>query len=328
MTTTDPTGDSTSPLVVVTGANGLVGAATCRALIERGARVRGVVRRAGTTPDGVEEVVGEFHDAGVAAAAVAGASAVVSTVHPLGGDLETQHRVAVEGTPVLARAAAEAGVDRFVHVSTAAVYDRSPGVGDVDEHGALVGDDGGDYPVTKRDTDGALADVSGLTRVLLRPPAILGAGESSVWNSVRPAQIRDDASQRTGNPEQSFAWVHVDDLARIAADVATGVTVRVPGDDWRARLGQQPSEAEQQHGGQTLKRKRHGRLHRLGGFAGRQQGLDHQADPDQPAQKHRQPPRPPVVPGPERDVVDVDHVIGEEPVGQPLGEQDAGRCLR
>ncbi len=223
MTTTDPTGDSTSPLVVVTGANGLVGAATCRALIERGARVRGVVRRAGTAPDGVEEVVGEFHDAGVAAAAVAGASAVVSTVHPLGGDLETQHRVAVEGTPVLARAAAEAGVDRFVHVSTAAVYDRSPGVGDVDEHGALVGDDGGDYPVTKRDTDGALADVSGLTRVLLRPPAILGAGESSVWNSVRPAQIRDDASQRTGNPEQSFAWVHVDDLARIAADVATGV---------------------------------------------------------------------------------------------------------
>ena len=222
MTSTDQTDPSASPLVVVTGANGLVGAATCRALLERGARVRGVVRREGTAPEGVEEVLGDFHDADVAATAVVGADAVVSTVHPLAGDLETQHRVAVEGTPVLARAAVQAGVDRFVHVSTAAVYDRSPGTGDVDEHGALVGDDGGDYPVTKRDTDQALSEVDGLTRVLLRPPAILGAGESSVWNSVRPARIRDDADQRSANPDQSFAWIHVDDLARIAADVATG----------------------------------------------------------------------------------------------------------
>ncbi len=220
MTSTDPTAH---PLVVVTGANGLVGAATCRALLERGAQVRGVVRREGTAPSGVEEVVGEFHDGDVAAAAVAGAAAVVSTVHPLAGDLATQHRVAVEGTPVLARAALQAGVDRFVHVSTAAVYDRSPGTGDVDEHGTLVGDDGGDYPVTKRDTDLALAAIDGLTTVLLRPPAILGAGESSIWNSVRPARIRDDAEQRSANPEASFAWVHVDDLARIAADVAIGV---------------------------------------------------------------------------------------------------------
>ncbi len=222
MTSTEPTGSTARPLVVVTGANGLVGAATCRALLERGAQVRGVVRREGTAPQGVEEVVGEFHDGVVAAAAVDGAAAVVSTVHPLAGDLETQHRVAVEGTPVLARAAAQAGVDRFVHVSTAAVYDRSPGTGDVDERGAIVGDDGGDYPVTKRDTDEALAQVAGLTTVLLRPPAILGAGESSIWNSVRPARIRDDAEQRSANPEASFAWVHVDDLARIAADLAVG----------------------------------------------------------------------------------------------------------
>ena len=49
-----------SPVVVVTGANGLVGTAVCRALAERSARVRAVVRRAGTAPvlDGVTEVVG------------------------------------------------------------------------------------------------------------------------------------------------------------------------------------------------------------------------------------------------------------------------------
>ena len=106
----------------------------------------------------------------------------------------------VEGTPLLARAARDAGVALFVHVSTCAVYDRSPGTGDLDETSALVGDDVGDYPLTKRDTDAALAEVHGITRVLVRPPAILGAGKISVWNTLRPAEIRDDEQQRRTNP--------------------------------------------------------------------------------------------------------------------------------
>lgn len=218
---------TSSPVVVVTGANGLVGARTIEALVERGASVRAVVRRPGTAPDlaGVEEHVGEFFDPELAESVVQGADAVVTTVHPMGSDLETQHRIAVEGTPVLARAARDAGVVRLVHISTAAVYDRSPEAGDVDEDSALVGDDGGDYPVTKLATDRALAEVDGLTTVLLRPPAILGAGETSVWNTLRPQQMRDDEAARRTHPDQTFPWVHVDDLAVVAADLATG---RIP----------------------------------------------------------------------------------------------------
>ena len=212
-----------SPVVVVTGANGLVGERVCRALAERGARVRAVVRRPGTAPrlDGVSEHVGNFYDPGLARDVVAGADAVVTTVHPMGSDRQVQQEVAVEGTPVLARAARDAGVRRFVHVSTAGVYDRSPSAGDVSEDSALVGDDGGDYPVTKRDTDHALAEDGGLTLVLVRPPAILGAGETSTWNTLRPATVRD--GERQANPAKTFAWVHVDDLTRLIADVATGV---------------------------------------------------------------------------------------------------------
>jgi nucleoside-diphosphate-sugar epimerase len=216
---------SDSPgLVVVTGANGFVGSQVCASLTERGATVRAVVRRPGTAPDrpDLEEHVGDFTDADFAASVVRGASAVVTTVHPMGSDHETQRRIGVEGTTTFARAAASAGVERLVHLSTAGVYDRSPGVGDVDESASLVGDDGGAYGVTKRDADASLGEVDGMTRVLLRPPAILGPGETSVWNTLRPPRLRDDEDQRRAVPDQTFAWVHVTDLAAFAADLATG----------------------------------------------------------------------------------------------------------
>lgn len=172
--------------------------------------------------DGVTELVGDFTDAHFAAFAVADTDAVVTTVHPMGADRETQHRIGVLGTMTVARAAVAAGVGRLVHVSTAAVYDRAPGVGDVDESSPLVGDDAGDYATTKRDADLSLAGVDGITRVLLRPPAILGPGATSVWNTLRPKTIRDDASQRHAVADQTFAWVHVADLSEFAAGLATG----------------------------------------------------------------------------------------------------------
>ncbi|HEV7187564.1 MAG TPA: NAD(P)-dependent oxidoreductase [Blastococcus sp.] len=212
-----------SPVVVVTGANGLVGAAVCRALVERSAQVRAVVRRGGSAPslDGVTEHVGDFADESFARPVTDGADAVVTTVHPMGSSREVQHRVGVEGTPVIARAARDAGVGRLVHVSTAGVYDRSPGVGDVAEDGALLPEGSGAYADTKNAADAALAQVGGLTTVLVRPPAILGHGETSVWNSLRPRAMLE--GERRGNPSQTFSWVHVDDLAAFIADVATGV---------------------------------------------------------------------------------------------------------
>lgn len=214
----------TSPIVVVTGANGLVGSHVVAALSERGATVRAVVRRVGTAPDaaGVEEHVGDFADPAFADTVVAGADALVTTVHPLGSGREDQRRVGLDGTLVIAEAAVAAAVPLVVHVSTAAVYDRSPSAGDVTEDSELVADDANDYAVVKRDVDDALGRLAGTTRVLLRPPAILGPGDTSVWNTVQPAAVARDESRRHAIADQTFAWVHVDDLAAVAADLATG----------------------------------------------------------------------------------------------------------
>ncbi|MDQ6730483.1 MAG: hypothetical protein M3022_09310 [Actinomycetota bacterium] len=66
--------------------------------------MRAIVRCGGTASGlpGVAEVVGDFTDPDRAARVVSGATSVVTTVHPMGSDRATQHRIAVEGTPVLA----------------------------------------------------------------------------------------------------------------------------------------------------------------------------------------------------------------------------------
>ena len=214
----------TSPIVVVTGANGLVGSHVVAALSERGARVRAVVRRVGTAPDlsGVEEHVGDFGDPAFAAQVVAGSDVLVTTVHPLGGDRDEQRRIGLDGTVTIVEAATGAGVPLVVHVSTAGVYARTPETGDVSEDSALVPDDANDYSVIKRDIDAALERLGGTTRVLVRPPMILGPGESSVWNTVHPASVAEDESRRHAVPDATAAWVHVTDLAAITADLATG----------------------------------------------------------------------------------------------------------
>ncbi|HZJ39501.1 MAG TPA: NAD(P)-dependent oxidoreductase [Demequina sp.] len=210
-------------VTVVAGANGFVGSQICRALLKNGETVRAVVRRAGSmvAHPGLEEWVGDFADPVFATNVCAGARSVVTTVHPMASDFETQRKVGVDGTSDFARAARDAGVELLIHISTAGVYERESDTGDVKESSRLVSDAAGPYAVTKRDAEASLENVTGLTRVFIRPPAILGTGESSTWNSILPAQIRDDEAARHAVPDRTFAWVHVNDLASFAADIAT-----------------------------------------------------------------------------------------------------------
>lgn len=225
--------------VLVTGTNGFVGGRVAAALLARGATVRGLVRREGTAPDGVEEVVGDFTDTAAVVGALDGADAVVHCAATAGPDLDQVRHVNTYGTRSVVDAMQATGVHRLVHISTAGVYERE---GDtVDESAPLV-TDGAPYNLTKREAeDEVRAGVeAGLRATILRPPAILGWSPTSTWGQKFPAWVRDGELPFTPHPDTTHVWVHVDDLAdavvlSLTDDRAVGGTYDVIGGNgtWR-----------------------------------------------------------------------------------------------
>jgi nucleoside-diphosphate-sugar epimerase len=113
---------------LVTGATGLVGSHLVERLLERGDRVRALVRstsRADFLGEwSVQLFCGGLADRAALRDAVQGAEVVYHCAArpPLGGSAQEFYRDNVEGTENLLDAAWEAGVERFVHVSTVDVY--------------------------------------------------------------------------------------------------------------------------------------------------------------------------------------------------------------
>ena len=183
--------------VAVTGASGNVGTALLRRLSapETGvAQIRGLARR--SPPDvapwaGVrwhltdlgeaasEEVLAEFMD---------GVDAVVHLAWALqpGRQPERLHRVNVDGTRRLARAAAGAGVQQFVHLSSLGAY--APGGGD-----RKVAED---WPVTGIPSSQYSRDKSQAELVVREQ---LGSREGTTLTVVRPTLVlQPEASSEIG----------------------------------------------------------------------------------------------------------------------------------
>lgn len=119
-------------VVLVTGATGFLGHNLCPYLIERGYRLRALVRptsdRAFLESLGVELAWGDVQDPYAMAEAVSGCWAVI---HAAGkfrfwGEREEFIAINVEGTRNVLEAARKEGVERFVHISTVAVVGRPP----------------------------------------------------------------------------------------------------------------------------------------------------------------------------------------------------------
>lgn len=175
--------------VLITGASGFIGQALCKGMASKGWQVRGTVRsieQAASLPAGVEVVQIESigPDTDWSDDALAGVDTVVhlaARVHVMreaSGDSLTEYRkVNTEGTARLARMAADAGVKRFVFLSTVKVNGEM--TGDVPFSESDIPKPEGYYAISKWEAELILHRIVQETRlevVILRLPLVYGPG--------------------------------------------------------------------------------------------------------------------------------------------------------
>ncbi len=206
--------------VAVTGASGHVGANLVRRLVAGGFRVRAVVRSnsAPVEGTGAEIVHAEVCDPASLRGAFDGADVVchlASLISILGDRGGAVYRVNVDGARNVARACAEAGVRRLVHVSSIHAY-RQDVASTISETTPKVGPgEGAAYDRSKALGERAVrevAEATGLEVVVVQPTGIVGPWDFAPSRMGRTllaiARRRLPAVVPGG-----FDWVDVRDVA-------------------------------------------------------------------------------------------------------------------
>ncbi len=169
--------------ILVTGANGFVGAALCRRLAEEGHRICGLVRKTsdlslleGTK---IELYTGAMEDPDSLKTAVQDVELVFHAASAVSdwGTLDWFRKVNVEGTRNLLETSGRAGVRRLVYVSTVAVHSFIGGR-NMDENAPQLPTPF-PYCMTKRETEVLVryAGCGPLETTIVRPGDVFGPGD-------------------------------------------------------------------------------------------------------------------------------------------------------
>lgn len=200
--------------VLLTGASGFIGAHTARALSEAGHAVRALVRptsdRSGLADLPIEYAVGDLIGAGLATAC-GGMDAVVHLAGLTRARSEAHFmRVNGEGTALLAEAAANAGVRRFVYVSSIAAH--GPAAHDQPRDPSEPARPVSPYGRSKAAGEtGALARADRMAVQVLRPPLVYGPRDNALLPFFRMARWR--IVPVMGRGENRLSLIHARDLA-------------------------------------------------------------------------------------------------------------------
>ncbi|MBH0201651.1 MAG: NAD-dependent epimerase/dehydratase family protein [Nitrospira sp.] len=174
--------------VLVTGANGFVGAHLCRRLVERGADVRALVRQgsdqSGLKGQSVDIVHGDILDLASLERATQGCEQVyhlAANVKFFTRNPEAMRAANTQGTRNVLAAARKAGVRKMIHTSTAAVLRRGTNSSSADE--TMLKDDHeavGAYELSKLEADRVAMEAcaDGLPVIIINLAAPIGPGDA------------------------------------------------------------------------------------------------------------------------------------------------------
>jgi dihydroflavonol-4-reductase len=208
-------------IVAVTGASGHIGNNLCRALLERGFKVKALVHINSNALErlDVEKTRGDILDISSLRKFLEGVDVVFHAAGKISidGDKDgTVHAVNVSGTKNVVEACLACGVHRLVYVSSIHALQQQPAE-ELDETRPLVGENGLVHDRTKSDAEREVMKgiAQGLDAIILNPtaaigphdysPSLLGRGLIALYNRKIPTLI-----------DGGFDWVDVRDIARAA----------------------------------------------------------------------------------------------------------------
>jgi uncharacterized protein YbjT (DUF2867 family) len=192
-----------SQLDVVTGAFSYSGAAVASELLRRGHRVRTLTGHPERAPEGtpIETRPLDFSADDELAESMAGAGTLYNTYWIRFAHGAIDHDAAVANSRLLFAAAAKAGVQRIVHISI-----TNP---------SLTSEDS--YFRGKAEVERALAGC-GVPHAIVRP-AVLFGGDGVLINNIAWLLRRLPVFAIGGRGDYRVRPIHVDDLARLCADL-------------------------------------------------------------------------------------------------------------
>ena len=205
--------------ILVTGATGFIGSHVVeRFRNEKHAAVRALVRnpaKAGRLAElGVELIQGDLADSIAVERAVRGCTLVVHSAAQVSSvpGREAFEQSNVAGTESLLRAAAAAGVSRFVHLSSIAVFGLAMSGEITDESPRLSSGDA--YCDTKLDAEEVVWKCSRrgrMTCVILRPSCVYGPG-STHWSVIPVKRLKKGKMFLVGGGRGMLNYVYIENL--------------------------------------------------------------------------------------------------------------------